>query len=144
VGGILLAALSLGSLIGGFVYGSRAWPGAPAARLAPLMLVFGAAIALLAAASAAVVLAALLVVCGLLMAPTTVVGSTLLDTVAPVGTVTEAFAAMVMGIVAGTAIGNALGGALVDSASFATAVLTAAAVAAAGALTALVLRRTLG
>ena len=33
----------------------------------------------------------------------------------PPGTVTEAFAAMVMGIVAGTAVGNALGGALVES-----------------------------
>ena len=51
----------------------------------------------------------------LLFAPTTVVGSTLLDTVAPRGTVTEAFAAMVMGIVAGTAVGNAVGGAIVES-----------------------------
>jgi hypothetical protein len=47
-----------------------------------------------------------------------VVGSTLLDTVAPAGTVTEAFAAMVMGIVIGTAVGNALGGALVESSSY--------------------------
>jgi predicted MFS family arabinose efflux permease len=89
------------------------------------------------------VLALLLVVCGRLMAPTTVVGSTLLDTVAPAGTVTEAFAAMVMGIVAGTAIGNALGGTLVDSASFTTAVLVAGAIAVAGAALALARRRTL-
>jgi hypothetical protein len=85
----------------------------------------------------------LLVGAGLLLAPTTVVASTLLDTVAPRGTVTEAFAAMVTGIVAGTAVGNALGGSLVDSASYATAVLIAGAIAAAGSGLALVRRRTL-
>jgi predicted MFS family arabinose efflux permease len=72
-----------------------------------------------------------------------VVGSTLLDTVAPRGTVTEAFAAMVMGIVAGTAIGNALGGALVESASFEVAVLAAGGIAVAGAAFALARRRSL-
>ena len=54
-------------------------------------------------------LAALLVLSGLLLAPTTVIGSTLLDTVAPSGTVTEAFTVMVMAIVVGTAVGNAVG-----------------------------------
>jgi hypothetical protein len=76
-------------------------------------------------------------------APTTVVGSTLLDHVAPAGTVTEAFAAMVMGIVAGTAAGNAAGGALVESASYEAAVLVAGGVAAAGAALALARRSTL-
>ena len=71
-------------------------------------------------------------------------GSTLLDTVAPKGTVTEAFAAMVMGIVAGTALGNALGGALVEAASFEAAVLTAGAIAVAGAAFARLRRRSLG
>ena len=78
-----------------------------------------------------------------MLAPATVVGSTLLDSVAPRGTVTEAFAVMVMAIVAGTAAGNALGGVLVDDASYETAVLTAGAVAALGALVALIARRTL-
>ena len=50
--------------------------------------------------------------------PATVVASTLLDTAAPPGTVTEAFAVMVMGIVAGTALGNALGGAIVEGWSY--------------------------
>jgi hypothetical protein len=79
---------------------------------------------------------------GVLFAPTTVVGSTLLDTVAPAGTVTEAFAAMVMGIVAGTAMGNAVSGSLVES-SYDAAVVTAGAIAAGGAALALVRRRTL-
>ena len=56
---------------------------------------------------------------------------------------TEAFAAMVMGIVIGTAIGNALGGALVEASSYETAVLVGGAVAAAGSALALARRGTL-
>jgi hypothetical protein len=141
-GGVLLAALSAGSLAGGLAYGARAWPGTPTARLAALLLTLGVGFALLSLASTALVLAALLVAAGVLFAPTTVVGSTLLDTVAPAGTVTEAFAAMVMGIVAGTAVGNALGGSLVES-SYDAAVVTAGAIAAGGAALALARRRTL-
>ncbi len=142
-GGVLLAALSAGSLAGGLIYGGRAWPGSLPVRLPVLLTGLGGAYALLALADSYLSLAALLVLCGLLLAPSTVVGSTLLDTVAPRGTVTEAFAAMVMGIVAGTAIGNALGGALVESASFEVAVLAAGGIAVAGAAFALARRRTL-
>ena len=66
---------------------------------------------------------------GCVLAPTTVVASTLLDTAAPAGTVTEAFAVMVMGIVAGTALGNALGGAIVEGASYEAGALCAGAIA---------------
>jgi MFS family permease len=142
-GGVLLAALSAGSLAGGLIYGARTWPGPLARRLPVLLCGLGGAYALLAVADTYLVLAALLVVCGLLLAPSTVVGSTLLDTVAPAGTVTEAFAVMVMGIVAGTAVGNALGGSLVESGSFELAVLVAGAVAVTGAALAVVRRRTL-
>ena len=86
-------------------------------------------------------LAALLLVAGLLLAPTTVVGSTLLDRVAPPGTATEAFPVLVMGIVAGTAIGNGVGGAIVEGAAFEAAGRPpAGGVAAAGALVALRIR----
>ena len=95
---------------------------------------------LLALAGVPVVLAALLAVAGLLLAPTTVVGSALLDRVAPPGTATEAFTVMVMGIVAGTAIGNGLGGAIVDGAAFEAAVLTAGGRRGRGALVALRIR----
>jgi MFS family permease len=142
-GGVLLAALSAGSLAGGLIYGGRAWPGTLRVRLPVLLTGLGGGYALLALANSYVTLAALLVVCGLLLAPSTVVGSTLLDTVAPRGTVTEAFAAMVMGIVAGTAIGNTLGGSLVESASFEVAVLAAGGIAVAGAAFALARRRSL-
>ena len=139
-GGLLLAALSAGSLIGGIVYGARTWPGSPRQQLVALMAGLGGAYCLLAPAGAPLVLAALLAVAGLLLAPATVVGSTLLDSVAPPGTATEAFTVMVMGIVAGTAIGNALGGQLVDGPGFEAAVLAAGALAGTGALVALRIR----
>ncbi len=142
-GGLYLALLSAGSLAGGLVYGARSWPGAPPRRLAALMLGLGAGFALLATASTPAPLALLLLACGLLLAPVTVVASTLLDTAAPPGTVTEAFTVMVMGIVAGTALGNALGGAIVEHASFEAGALTAGAVAATGAGLALARARTL-
>ena len=84
-GGLLLAALSVGNLTGGLVYGARSWPGTPARRLALLLALLGVGFALLAAADAPLVLAALLVLAGLVLAPATVVGSTLLDSVAPPG-----------------------------------------------------------
>jgi MFS family permease len=142
-GGLLLAARSLGNLTGGLIYGARTWPGTPARRLALLLALLGAGFGLLAAANASLVLAALLALAGLVLAPTTVVGSTLLDTVAPPGTATESFAVLVMGIVAGSAAGNALGGALVDETSYEIATLTAGALAAAGALVAYLRRRSL-
>jgi MFS family permease len=142
-GGILLAALSAGSLIGGLVYGARTWPGALPRRLFVLLLGLACGIAALALAASPPALAALLVLSGLLVAPTASIGSALLDTVAPAGTVTEAFAAAVMGIVAGTAAGNALGGTLVESASYETAVLAGSALAVAGAGVTLARRRTL-
>ena len=72
LGGVLLAALSAGSLLGGLVYGARSWPGSAPRRLAVLLLGLGAAFALLAVAGTEVALAALLVLGGLLLAPTTV------------------------------------------------------------------------
>jgi MFS family permease len=142
-GGVLLAALSAGSLVGGLVYGARSWPGSPPRRLAVLMLGLGAGFALLAVAGTQGALAALLVLSGLLLAPTTVVGSTLLDSVAPSGTVTEAFTVMIMAIVVGTAVGNAVSGEIVESASYETAVLWAGVAAVAGAALTLVRRRSL-
>jgi MFS family permease len=143
VAGLLLAALSGGSLIGGLVYGARRWPGTPAARLPALLLALGAGFALLAVADAPAPLAALLLLAGSLLAPVTVVGSTLLDTVAPPGTVTEAFTVMVMGMVMGVALGNAAGGAIVDARSYATAVVGAGAVVTLGAGFALLRHRSL-
>jgi MFS family permease len=142
-GGLYLAMLSAGSLAGGLIYGARSWPGEPARRLPVLLLALGVGFALLAAATGPAVLVVLLIASGLVLAPATVVASTLLDTAAPPGTVTEAFAVMVMGIVAGTALGNAIGGAIVEGWSYEAGALCAGAIAFLGAVIALVRRRTL-
>ena len=98
-------ALGRAASCGGLVYGARSWPGSAPRRLAaaaprPRRGVRAARRRRRArprspccSCSAA-----------LLLAPTTVIGSTLLDTVAPSGTVTEAFTVMVMAIVVGTAM----------------------------------------
>jgi MFS family permease len=140
--GVLLAALSAGSLVGGLVYGARSWRGPPVPRLAALLLGLGCGFALLALAGPPAAIAACLLLAGLVLAPAVVVGSALLDVAAP-HAVTEGFSVLIMGIVAGNAAGNALGGALVEGASHATAALCAGAVAALGAAYALARRRTL-
>ena len=142
-GGVLLACLSLGSLIGGLVYGSRNWPGTLPPRLAGVMISLGAGYALLSLPSDYLPLAVLLVIAGTLLAPASVICSTLLDDVAPGGTVTEAYAVMVTGIVAGIAAGQALGGSIVESASYDAAVLVAGGIAACGAIVVRLRRRTL-
>ncbi len=63
-GGLLLAALSAGSLVGGVLYGSRTWPGSLVRRLVTLLLGLGAGCALLAVADSYALLAALLVAGG--------------------------------------------------------------------------------
>ena len=143
IAGLLLAAVSLGSLIGGIVYGARDWPGTLWRRLVALMLVLGAAYGVLTVARTPWLLGVLLVLPGLLLAPTNVVSSTLLDTVAPAGTVTEGFAVTVMAVVSGIALGNAAGGLIVDAASYEVAVVCSGAAAVCGAAAALLRRGTL-
>jgi predicted MFS family arabinose efflux permease len=142
-GGALLTCLSFGSLTGGVVYGSRSWPGALPPRLVGVMLGLGTGFALLALPGAYVPLGIMLVLAGTLIAPGAVICSTLLDTVAPAGTVTEAFGVIVTANVAGVALGQALGGTIVESASYDAAVLTAAGVAVLGSGVVVVRRRTL-
>jgi len=139
-GGLLLAALSAGSLVGGLVYGARSWPGTLGTRLVVLLSGLAVLWGALALAGSPGVLAVQLALGGLLLAPATVVGSALLDHVAPRGTVTEAFTVMVMGLVAGTAAGAALGGVLVDGPGYDAAVLAAGGVCGLGALLALRIR----
>ena len=137
-------ALSAGSLAGGLVYGARTWPGSAARRLPALMLgPRRPASRCWPPPARGRCSPCCCSCCGLLLAPTTVVGSTLLDTAAPAGTVTEAFAVMVMGIVAGTALGNALGGAIVEDSTYEAGALCAGAIALLGAVLALARRRTL-
>jgi MFS family permease len=142
-GGLLLVALSSGALLGGIVYGAGSWPGTLLCRFVVLLVVFGASCSLLAVPDSSLLLAVLLVPVGMLIAPTAIIGSTMLDSVAPTGTATEAFTLLVMAMVVGNAVGNALAGAVVESISYAACALCAAALGWLGAMVTVLRRRTL-
>ncbi|MET9514067.1 MFS transporter [Streptomyces sp. NPDC002994] len=123
--GWLMAALGLGALAGGMVYGARQWAGAPERRLRfivallalgylPLMLTPGI--------PAMVVLAA---VSGVFLAPALACAFIVVDRHAPRGTVTEAFSWLVTTFGVGAAVGTGAAGPAVEhggtAASFAVA-----------------------
>ncbi|MGW3041209.1 MFS transporter [Kitasatospora sp. NPDC001159] len=130
--GVMPAALSLGSMLGGLVYGRRAWPGAPAKHLVAASIGFAAGwLPLLPdPAPAVAVLGAVLP--GTFLAPLLTAAFLTVDRLAPEGEATEAFAWLIACIGVGQAAGTAL-------ASFADAAgpLLVAAVPLAGAATAL-------
>jgi hypothetical protein len=131
--GVLLAVMSAGSLVGGIAYGARSWSGGFAGKLAVLFAALALGCALLTVVAPLPIMAVILFGVGLLLAPITIVSSSLLDIVAPGRAITEAFSIIIMGDVAGTAAGTAVAGTLIDAASVTTAVAAAAATAVCGA-----------
>lgn len=124
--GLLLAALSSGSLLGGLLYGACSWPLPRSVHVAALEAVFALGAVLAAAAGG---LPQLLPV----LAPLGIAGSALLDEISPPGTITEAYGLLVAASAGGSALGVALGGHLVQVAGGArSAFLLAAACAGAG------------
>lgn len=111
--GLLFAALSAGELLGGLVYGGRAW------RLqVPRRLVVGQTAAALGVVVLAVstqtpagMLAAMFAV-GACVAPTFIASSTLLDDIAAPASLARAYTAMIAVGLIGVAAGSALGGTL--------------------------------
>jgi MFS family permease len=116
--GIVLAALALGSLLGGLAYGSRAGKGAKAARDYPVLLLSLALLAApLALADTVLALAILAGVAGVAIAPAVTTEYLLLDDVAPRGTATEALGWIVTASGVGLAAGAVGAGALVEGAA---------------------------
>ena len=140
--GLILAVWSLGSALGGIVYGARSWP-----ALDRRWLLFAAAVcpalALPALAPALPALLPLLIPTGAFIAPSIASGSQLLGELSPPGMTTEAYAWGSTAIVVGISAGNAVAGAVVEASGWRAAVLVGAAVAGLGALTGLARRRTL-
>jgi MFS family permease len=114
--GVVLAVWSLGSVLGGLVYGGLHLH-QPASRQLPLLVtVVGIGAALPVLSPDAVVLGALLALAGSTIAPFSACNSVILGESAPPGTVTEAFAWNGSMIFGGAAVGTALAGVLVDHA----------------------------
>jgi predicted MFS family arabinose efflux permease len=141
--GILLAALTAGSIAGGLAYGSRSWPGALVRRYVVLLAAFAALAGALAAprSLAPMLVAALLA--GLPMAALMACRFALIDRVAVPDAANEAALWLSAAEAAGVAGGQALAGALVDGAGIAVAFLLIAIPSALAGLVALLARRDL-
>ncbi|MTV25279.1 MFS transporter [Nitriliruptoraceae bacterium ZYF776] len=116
--GSLIAAIAAGSLLGGLVYGSRAWPGKLRDRLRILVVVLGVSLAIVPVALPALTpFRIALFLGGLALGPVTIVAFQLIDDLALPGTQTEAQSWTQSAIVFGVAGGAAAAGQLVETAS---------------------------
>jgi MFS family permease len=140
--GVLLAIWSLGSGIGGLLYGTLPRPAGLyrthllVAALLPLTLIP------LAAASSVWVMGLLVIPAGFCIAPLLATRNELVGGVAPPGMRTEAYTWPITSFVGGIAIGAALCGVIVEGPGWRTAFVVAAGFAAGGALLAALRRKT--
>ena len=119
--GVLLALFSVGSMLGGLAYAARSWRLSIGSRYAVIMLGVELAMApllLVHSLPAALLFGA---IAGLGVAPMLSCQFSLVGTLAPAGTTTEAFTWHRAATVGGIAAGSALGGALVDAAGVSAA-----------------------
>jgi MFS family permease len=143
VAGVLLACWSVGSGIGGLIYGARL-------RRAPLVnvhlrmaVLLPIGLAPLALAPSLPVMALLAFPAGAFIAPLIATRNELAGHVAPTGSETEAFTWPLTALVSGVALGAAAAGALVDATSWRVPLIVGTCTAAVGAAVAISRRRTL-
>lgn len=141
--GVLIAIWSIGSAVGGLVYGARP-------RRSPLLrthLIVGGLVPLsflpVVLAGSPLAMALLVIPAGLFVAPLIATRNELAGTVAPRGAETEAYTWPITALVSGVALGAAAAGSLIDAGSWRTAVLAGVAAGALGAMVSLARRRTL-
>jgi hypothetical protein len=108
--GVLIAVWSIGSLLGGMVFGMRSWPG----RLSTRIVVFIATITVFTAAlipiGNLVLLGTVLFIGGLNYAPCFSCINQVVQRIALPGVATESFAWLASGALIGAAVGSASGG----------------------------------
>lgn len=112
--GVLLSLIAVGSLIAGLIYGAVDWR-LPQARLLAIttcLLTLGALP--LAYADSPLVMALCAVLAGIAISPALIAGSTLLESLAPKGSLSEAFSWLTSCGALGIASGTAVGGLLAD------------------------------
>jgi MFS family permease len=113
--GWLMAAIGLGALIGGSVYGARQWSGEPARRLRALVALLAVCYLPLTLLPDVVPMVLLTVLAGLFLAPAIACAFVLVDHHAPRGTVTEAFSWLVTTFTVGASVGTGLAGPVVEA-----------------------------
>ncbi|GAA2232119.1 MFS transporter [Streptomyces amakusaensis] len=112
--GLLMAALSLGALIGGVFYGARRWAGPPERRLLVIVALLAVGYLPLALTPGVAAMTALTALAGLFLAPAIACAFVVVDRHAPRGTVTEAFSWLVTTFGVGAAAGTAAAGPAVE------------------------------
>ncbi|MFI6286298.1 MFS transporter [Streptomyces sp. NPDC051018] len=112
--GWLMAALGLGALIGGVLYGAREWTGAPERRLRVLVALLALGYLPPALTPGVPAMAALCAAAGVFLAPAIACAFVVVDRHAPRGTVTEAFSWLVTTFGVGAAAGTAVAGPVVE------------------------------
>jgi MFS family permease len=114
-GSLLLSAVAVGSLVGGLVYGGRAWPGTLVQRVRLLVPLFAVGLLLVPLATGNLVLFGIaLLLGGVCLAPALIVTFQLLDDSALPGTQTEAQSWLQTAVVFGISLGAAASGTGVD------------------------------
>ncbi|WP_329534907.1 MFS transporter [Streptomyces sp. NBC_01450] len=112
--GWLMAAVGLGALVGGTVYGARQWSGAPERRLRALVALLAVCYLPLTLMPGVVAMAALAALAGVFLAPCIACAFIIVDRHAPRGTVTEAFSWLVTTFTVGASVGTGLAGPVVE------------------------------
>jgi MFS family permease len=141
--GVLLAAIALGSMIGGLWHGTRPNAESLVGRYYAYLwlLALGLVPVALVGSNELMFVAAL--VGGFFVAPSFAAGLALLSKLAPEGKTTEAFTWLDMAVVIGIATGNALGGIVVEGSGVKLALIAPCVFAAIAATIAVVRRSTL-
>ncbi|MFH8612812.1 MFS transporter [Streptomyces sp. NPDC018029] len=112
--GWMMAALGLGALVGGSVYGARQWAGVPERRLSVLVALLAVCYWPLVLTPGAVAMTALTALAGVFLAPALACAFIIVDRHAPRGTVTEAFSWLVTTFTVGASLGTAAAGPVVE------------------------------
>jgi len=139
LGGVLIAALSVGGITGALIYGGRRWAADPSARLLGLLCLVGIAATLLAVGPPLPVVGVGLALVGLALNPVFTTASLLIDRHSG-PRAAESFGWMSTAVGGGTALGSAAAGALAQGSGVLSAFLAAAGAAYVAALIAAIAR----
>jgi MFS family permease len=110
--GLLIAALSVGGIVGAMVYGGRTWRRSPTLRLLGLLAALSVTMALAVAAPSLAALGAVLALAGLVLNPSLTTISLHVDWHVSPASAAEAFGWLSTGIASGTGAANAIAGAV--------------------------------
>jgi len=128
MGGVMLSAWSVSSVIFGVLYGMRPWPRAMHLRLPFLLGAFGLLVAFSAIPTGLLGLTLTLLIAGTMITPQSTAHSTALEQVAPAGTITEAFGWVITAVTLGLALGQSTSGYFVEHVSVSASFLAASVV----------------